>query len=80
MSLFMALDREMQRVLQDTPEETGMLPMMGFDDKGKGKETLQQRLWDIIDEDMMSVDGDDDPAPDGEAGSSIPVAERKRKR
>ncbi|KAF8532180.1 hypothetical protein JB92DRAFT_3104283 [Gautieria morchelliformis] len=73
MSLFMTLDGEMQRVLQDAPEETGMLPMMGFDHKGKGKETLQQRLRDIIDEDMMSVDGDDDPGPHGEAGNSIQV-------
>ena len=77
MNIFMELDRELQRALDGVPEDTGMLPMMDFDAKGKGKETLQQRLWNLVDEDM---DGDQGDAPDGEGDDEIPAMDTRRKR
>ena len=75
----MDLDQEMQRALDGVPEDTGMLPMMGFDAKGKGKETLQQRLWNLVD-DSMDVDEDASPPPDGDTGHSTQTTERHLKR
>jgi hypothetical protein len=75
MSTFTDLDAELQRALDGVPEDTGMLPMLAFDAKGKGKETLQQRLWNLVDEDM-DVD-EDDAGPDGEGGHGV---DRRRKR
>ena len=74
----MELDREMQRALEGVPDEAVMLPMMECSGKGKGIETLQQRLWNLVDEDM-DVD-EDDSLPDSKAGHSTTATERHLKR
>ena len=78
MNLFMKLDKEVQRALEGAPDESDILPMMECEGKGKGKETLQQRLWRLADDDM-DVD-EDGRIPDNKPGLSTSVEERHLKR
>ena len=74
----MKLDKEVQRALEGAPDESDILPMMECEGKGKGKETLQQRLWRLADDDM-DVD-EDGRIPDNKPGLSTSVEERHLKR
>ncbi|KAF8584316.1 hypothetical protein K439DRAFT_1633690 [Ramaria rubella] len=80
MAMFTELDRELQHTLEGVSEEAGMLPMLGFDTKGKGKETLQERLWHLLDEDVELES--DESVPEDEKGEKVDTVDGylKRKR
>jgi hypothetical protein len=58
MNLFTELDRQLQRTLDGIPDEADLLPMMGFESKSRGEESLVQRLQDLAD-DAMDVDDEE---------------------
>lgn len=77
MNLFTDLDLETQRTLDGVPEDVGMLPMLGFDAKGKGKEALVRRLRNLVEED---TEMDWEYTLDSEAVDNAQVADRNLKR
>lgn len=80
MSLFLELDREVKEGLESPSEGSSQTPMLTFDTKGKGKESLVQRLHSLIDDDLMEIEeGSSFNEDDRSAGDAL-VGQRKRKR